>query len=103
MHDASMSTDQSVDPGRADKRLLLARLARAEGQVRGVSHMIEDGRDCVDVLTQVAAANAALNGVAIGLIDRRIRETIRGIRDGEVSPDAEIHELIGAITQLYRR
>jgi DNA-binding FrmR family transcriptional regulator len=43
-----------------DKSALLARLARIEGQVRGVARMVEEDRYCVDILTQLAAARAAL-------------------------------------------
>ena len=46
-----------------NKDKTLARLKRLEGQVRGISRMIEEDRYCVDVLTQTAAARAALKGV----------------------------------------
>ena len=49
-----------ADPLHADHRAQLPRLRRIEGQVRGVAAMIEDGRYCVDILTQLAAARAAL-------------------------------------------
>ncbi|WP_296417032.1 metal-sensitive transcriptional regulator [Pseudooctadecabacter sp.] len=47
----------------------LNRLKRLEGQVRGIAKMIEDDRYCVDVLTQIAAARAALKGVEKLVID----------------------------------
>ena len=53
----------------ATKDQLNKRLARIEGQVRGVSRMVEDDRYCIDVLTQISAIQAALDKVALGLLD----------------------------------
>lgn len=51
----------------ATKNQLLGRLSRVEGQVRGISRMVEEDRYCIDVLTQISAAQAALDKVALGL------------------------------------
>ena len=68
----------SETPGyTASKEQLLKRLARIEGQVRGVSGMVEDERYCIDVLTQIHAAQAALNAVALGLLDDHVRNCMR--------------------------
>ena len=61
----------------ASKEQLLKRLARVEGQVRGVSRMVEEDRYCIDVLTQIQASEAALHGVALGLA-RRPRSQLHG-------------------------
>ena len=53
------------------------RLARVEGQVRGVSRMVEEGRYCVDVLTQVAAVNQALRQVARELLTGHMEHCVR--------------------------
>ena len=53
----------------ATKDQLQKRLARIEGQVRGVSKMVDDDRYCIDVLTQISAIQAALDKVALGLLD----------------------------------
>jgi len=50
------------------KQALLKRLKRIEGQVRGLQNMIEEERYCIDILTQVSAARAALDGVALGVM-----------------------------------
>ncbi len=55
------------------KDQLLGRLVRIEGQVRGISRMVHDDRPCVDVLTQISAVHAALDKVALGLLDRHVR------------------------------
>ena len=49
-----------------DRDRITKRLKRIEGQLRGLQHMIEDGRDCNDVLTQFAAANRALSKAGYG-------------------------------------
>src|SRR5215207_9297835 len=53
----------------ATKDQLLKRLRRVEGQVRGVQGMVDDDRYCIDVITQISAIQAALDKVALGLLD----------------------------------
>jgi DNA-binding FrmR family transcriptional regulator len=60
----------------ATKDQLLARLARIEGQVKGVTRMVEDDRYCIDVLTQISAARAALDKVALGLLDDHVAHCV---------------------------
>ena len=60
----------------ATKDQLLARLARVEGQVRGVARMVDEDRYCIDVLTQVSAIQAALDKVALGLLDDHTRHCL---------------------------
>jgi len=52
----------------ADKAALAKRLARIEGQVRGIARMVDDGRYCIDILTQVSAVRAALDALALELL-----------------------------------
>jgi CsoR family transcriptional regulator, copper-sensing transcriptional repressor len=61
----------------ASKGELLKRLARVEGQVRGVSQMIENDRYCIDVVTQVSAVRAALDKIALGLVDDHVRHCLK--------------------------
>jgi CsoR family transcriptional regulator, copper-sensing transcriptional repressor len=85
-------------PGyKASKEDLLKRLARVEGQVRGVTKMVEEDRYCIDVLTQIEAAEAALNKVALGLVDDHVRHCMRG---GRGASEAQIQELMGAVGRL---
>ena len=62
----------------ATKEQLNKRLARIEGQVRGVSRMVEEDRYCIDVLTQISAIQAALDKVALGLLDGHTRHCLIG-------------------------
>jgi DNA-binding FrmR family transcriptional regulator len=88
----------SKTPGyKASKEDLLKRLARVEGQVRGVTRMIEEDRYCIDVLTQIEAAEAALNKVALGLLDDHVRHCMSG---GRGASEAQVEELMGAVGRL---
>jgi len=85
----------------ASKDQLLKRLRRIEGQVRGVERMVEDDRYCIDVLTQIAAIQAALDKVALGLLDDHARHCVIG---GEArGQDERTTELMGAVGRLMRR
>jgi len=85
-------------PGyKASKEELLTRLARVEGQVRGVTRMVEEERYCIDVLTQIEAAEAALDKVALGLLDDHVRNCLRA---GKAATEKQVEELMGAVGRL---
>ena len=65
----------------ATKDQLQKRLRRVEGQVRGVQGMVEDDRYCIDVITQISAIQAALDKVALGLLDEHARHCVVGAAD----------------------
>lgn len=82
-----------------DEAELIRRLARIEGQVRGVSAMVEQDRRCIDVLTQISAIHAALDEVALGLIDGHARKCMleeRGDREERVN------ELMATLGRLLK-
>ena len=60
------------------KDQLLKRLARIEGQVRGISKMIEDDRYCIDVLTQLGAVDTALEAVALKVLEEHVEQCVAG-------------------------
>jgi DNA-binding FrmR family transcriptional regulator len=84
---------------KSSKQQLLTRLARIEGQVRGVAAMVEDERYCIDVLTQISAVRAALDKVALGLVDDHARNCLR---EAGRDPEADIDELMGALGRLVQ-
>jgi DNA-binding FrmR family transcriptional regulator len=85
----------------ATKEQLLNRLRRIEGQVRGVEGMVEDDRYCIDVLTQISAIQAALDKVALGLLDDHARHCIAR---AETEEQADMtNELMAAVGRLMRR
>jgi len=90
-------------PGyKASKAELLKRLARAEGQVRGVTRMVEDERYCVDVLTQIQAAQAALDKIALGLLDEHARNCMSEPLEPR-KREQQVQELMGAVGRLVSR
>src|SRR6187401_1179509 len=86
----------------ATKDQLQKRLRRIEGQVRGVQGMIEDDRYCIDVLTQISAIQAALDKVALGLVDEHMRHCVVG-GHGKGTPEDLTDEVMGAVGRLMRR
>lgn len=92
-----------VHPCRDDKKVaaIRARLARVEGQVRGISRMVEDDEDCVQVIIQINAARAALQKVAQNVLHGHLKHCIvDGIKNGD--EDAVMSELIDAIEQYSK-
>ena len=86
----------------ATKQQLLTRLKRIEGQVRGVAGMVDEDRYCIDVLTQISAIQAALDKVALGVLDDHARHcVVGGAAHGE--PQEMTDELMAAVARLMRR
>ena len=83
-----------------DKDKLLARMGRVEGQVRGIARMIDEEAYCIDVLTQVSAAVAALKKVAVALVDDHVRHCVVDAEPGQV--DDMVSEAVAAIARLTR-
>ena len=86
----------------ASKEQLLKRLRRIEGQVRGIEGMVEVDRYCIDVLTQISAVQAALDKVALGLLDDHARHCVVEGR-GEGSSEELTDEMMAAVGRLLRR
>jgi DNA-binding FrmR family transcriptional regulator len=86
----------------ATKDQLLKRLRRIEGQVRGIEGMVQDERYCIDVLTQISAVQAALDKVALGLLDQHASHCVMGAEtDGDKQDKTD--ELMAAVGRLMRR
>ncbi|MBT1181756.1 metal-sensitive transcriptional regulator [Bifidobacterium sp. CP2] len=86
-----------------DKAKVLARLRRIEGQVRAVEQMVQDDKYCIDVLTQISAANSALKSVALLLLDDHLGHCVReaSMQGGDVADD-KLAEASAAIARLVR-
>lgn len=83
------------------KPQILKRLNRIEGQVRGIARMIEDNRYCVDVITQLAAVRAALDAVALQLLENHTHGCVQtAIRSGR--GDQAIGELMNVVRKFTR-
>ena len=88
----------------ADKASLVKRLHRIEGQVRGIERMVEEGRYCVDVLTQIAAVNTALESLAFKLLDDHVNHCVAGAMasgDRDVAEEKS-RELLAAVHRFAR-
>ncbi len=82
-----------------NKQQLLKRLSRAEGQLRGISRMVASDTYCIDILTQISAAHAALDKVAVELIRDHARSCLKG--DGtSIEIDRRANELASAVDRL---
>ena len=95
------ATDPETRGYTATKDDLLKRLRRIEGQVGGIQRMVDDDRYCIDVLTQISAVQAALDKVALGLLDDHARHCVIGGPD-ELKQD-RTEELMAAVGRLMRR
>jgi CsoR family transcriptional regulator, copper-sensing transcriptional repressor len=99
-----MATTTPPPAGRgyqATKVQLLNRLARIKGQVGGVERMVSDDRYCIDVLTQISAIQAALDKVALGLLDGHARTCVLAA-EPELQ-EQRTAELMAAVARLMRR
>jgi DNA-binding FrmR family transcriptional regulator len=85
----------------ASKDQLLDRLSRIKGQVGGIERMVEDDRYCIDVLTQISAVQAALDKVALGLLDGHARTCVVGAESD--LQEERTAELMAAVGRLMRR
>jgi CsoR family transcriptional regulator, copper-sensing transcriptional repressor len=84
----------------ADKDAVLKRLRRVEGQVRGVERMVDEERYCIDVVTQITAIQAALDQVALNLLEEHTHHCVVGAEPGQQGERTE--ELMGAVRRLLR-
>jgi DNA-binding FrmR family transcriptional regulator len=78
------------------KDALVRRLKRAEGQVRGLQQMVEDERYCIDILTQISAVRAALDGIALKVLEDHVQHCVRE------GGDEKAAELTAAVERLIR-
>jgi len=85
----------------ATKEQLQMRLRRIEGQVRGIQGMVAEDRYCIEILTQIAAIQAALDKVALGLLDGHAQTCVIGAEPQD--QDARKAEMMAAVGRLMRR
>ena len=109
--DASAVPTESVTPSCCrhkdrtpeEHKALLNRLSRIEGQVRGISRMVEEDVYCIDVLTQISAATKALQAVSLGLLEDHMSHCVlHAAQAGDEEGTAKIREASDAIARLVR-
>lgn len=85
-----------------NKDQLLGRLRKIEGQTRGLGRMVQEDQYCIDILTQINAVQAALKGVALGLLNDHVRHCVRdSIR--ESGGEDKVDELVTAVARMVGR
>ena len=93
-----------TEPGYVrDRDAILKRLARIEGQVRGVKGMVSEDAYCIDVLTQLSAIAKALDGVGLKLLADHTDHCVRdAIEQGGADADEKVDELMAAVERFAR-
>ena len=93
-----------ASPGYVDRKdLVLKRLRRVEGQVRGLQRMVESDRYCIEVLDQISAVTRAMQGVALALLDDHLANCVaNAVAVGGDEKDAKLKEASAAINRLVR-
>lgn len=85
------------------KSAIIGRLARVEGQVRGLRRMVESETYCIDILTQISAATGALQAVALELLDDHLHHCVSdAISEGGAEAERKIDEASRAIARLVK-
>lgn len=82
------------------KQAVSKRLSRIEGQVRGVSKMVEEDKYCIDILTQISATQAALDKVALELLRDHARHCLHNDAVHATTGEDKIDELVNAIGRI---
>ncbi|MCG2769220.1 MAG: metal-sensitive transcriptional regulator [Anaerolineae bacterium] len=77
---------------------ITTRLRRVEGQIRGIQRMIEDERDCEDIITQLMAARAALDKAGLLIVSSHLKQCLRGSSDPEL--EGSLHRVIELFLKL---
>lgn len=84
-----------------EEKKMMNRLNRIEGQIRGIKAMVEGDRYCIDIITQVAAVQAALNSFNKVLLERHIKTcVVDDIREG--NSDATVEELCRTLQKMMK-
>ncbi len=88
----------------ADKDALVKRMRRIQGQARGIEKMITEDRYCIDILTQIAAIDTALEAVAFMILDDHVNHCVKGaLASGDEAAAAEkSRELLDAVRRFSR-
>lgn len=86
-----------------ERRDVLNRLARIEGQVRGIRRMVDDDKYCVDILTQIAAVTTALDRVALRVLEGHVQGCVRdAMVSGGKEAEGKADELLEAVERFAR-
>jgi len=81
-----------------------ARLSRIEGQIRGIKRMIDEGEYCIDIITQIQAARAALQSVSKTILEKHLKHCVANVlaEDGETAIDQQLEEIMTVIKRMSK-
>jgi DNA-binding FrmR family transcriptional regulator len=82
-----------------NKKDLQDRLRRIEGQIRGIQRMVDEDKYCIDILTQLNSATAALKAVGMGLLNEHVRHCVKDSID-QGNSDEKVEELLAAVARF---
>ena len=103
-HDVTDAQAGHQAPGYSDeKRSLINRLHRVEGQVRAIAKMVEDDQYCIDIITQISAANSALKSAQLVLLDDHLAHCVAtAAKEGGDVAQTKLKEASVAITRIVK-
>jgi DNA-binding FrmR family transcriptional regulator len=85
-----------------NKEKVKNRLRRISGQIGGIERMVDEERYCIDILTQISAAQAAIDKVALALLDEHTRHCVVGAGSA-AEREAKTEEMMEAVGRLLKR
>lgn len=86
-----------------NKEAIIKRLSRVEGQVRGVSRMVESDTYCIDILTQISAIESAMDKIALELLREHTKHCLMNDDIGPKDRDEKVNEVITAVDRLLKK
>jgi DNA-binding FrmR family transcriptional regulator len=94
--------ETTEQPGYIDnKEKVKNRLRRISGQIGGIERMVEEERYCIDILTQISAVQAAIDKVALALLDEHTRHCVVGAESAQVRAE-KTEEMLEAVGRLLK-
>jgi DNA-binding FrmR family transcriptional regulator len=100
MSDHLLSNDLELEDGRpmlgtSEQQALVTRLNRVEGQIRGIRRMVQEPRQCIEILQQLAAAEAALNRISLAIFKHHVDTCVSdALAKGETDTRKQLNELV---------
>ena len=89
--------------GASDQSSLLTRLNRVEGQIRGIRRMVQEPRDCIEILQQLAAAEAALNRISLAIFKHHVDSCVtEALPKGEAERRKQMNELVDIFDRFLK-
>jgi DNA-binding FrmR family transcriptional regulator len=87
----------------AEQRAIVTRLNRIEGQIRGIRRMVQEPRRCIEILQQLAAAEAAMNRISLTLLKFHVETCVpQGVEQGEPERSKRLAELVDIFDRFGR-